>query len=122
MAWAVFLHPVFVAEPYWWEAYRPASGELVDLPRDSRVAIVGAGYAGLATALELARHGVEAVVLERGVLGIGASTRNGGSVSGGVHGGKSITRRAAAHAPEPAHPAAADPPGAVATVQRLDPR
>ena len=71
---ADFLHPDFVAEPYWWEAYRPASGELADLPRNARVAIVGAGYAGLATALELSRHGVEAVILERGVLGIGAST------------------------------------------------
>src|SRR5690242_1833239 len=49
MARADFLHPDFVAEPYWWEAYRPTSGELAEMPREARVAIVGAGYAGLAT-------------------------------------------------------------------------
>ena len=48
MARADFLHPDFVAEPYWWEAYRPASGELAEVPREARVAIVGGGYAGLA--------------------------------------------------------------------------
>jgi glycine/D-amino acid oxidase-like deaminating enzyme len=39
------------------------------------VAIVGGGYAGLAAALELAKHGVAAVVLERGPLGIGIVPR-----------------------------------------------
>src|SRR5260221_6743362 len=92
--------PDFVAEPYWWEAYRPVAGELAAVPGEARVAIVGGGYAGLAAALELAKHGVEAVVLERGALGIGASTRNGGSVSGGVNIGKSFSGRAAEVAPE----------------------
>jgi glycine/D-amino acid oxidase-like deaminating enzyme len=116
---ADFLHPDFVAEPYWWEAYRPASGELADLPRDARVAIVGAGYAGLATALELSRHGVEAVVLERGVLGIGASTRNGGSVSGGVNVGKSFTGRAAEISPERADRLLSDASDAFSLIERL---
>ncbi len=116
---ADFLHPDFVAEPYWWEAYRPASGELADLPRDARVAIVGAGYAGLATALELSRHGVEAVVLERGVLGIGASTRNGGSVSGGVNVGKSFTGRAAEIDPERADRLLSDASDAFSLIERL---
>ena len=73
------------------------------MPREARVAIVGGGYAGLAAALELARHGVEAVVLEAGALGVGASTRNGGSVSGGVNIGKSFSGRAAEVDPERAH-------------------
>src|SRR4051794_41852464 len=85
MARSDIFHPDFQPLPYWWEAYAPAAGELVDVPREARVAIVGGGYAGLAAALELAKHGVAAVVLERGPLGIGASTRNGGSVSGGGH-------------------------------------
>src|SRR5712672_1794951 len=93
-------HPDFQPLPYWWEAYTPAVGELVDVPKEARVAIVGGGYAGLAAALELAKHGVAAVVLERGALGIGASTRNGGSVSGGVNIGKSFSGRAAEVAPE----------------------
>ena len=63
------------------------------MPAEARVAIVGAGYAGLSTALELARHGVDSVVLEAKELGFGASTRNGGSVSGGVNIGKSFTGR-----------------------------
>jgi glycine/D-amino acid oxidase-like deaminating enzyme len=55
------------------------------------VLIVGAGYGGLSTALELARGGTRAVVLERGDFGTGASTRNGGMVSGGVNLGKGIS-------------------------------
>jgi glycine/D-amino acid oxidase-like deaminating enzyme len=87
------LHRDFGPEPYWWEAYRPAAGALVDVPREARVAIVGGGYAGLSTALELAKHGIDAVVLETNELGFGASTRNGGAVSGGVNAGKSFTGR-----------------------------
>src|ERR1700751_4736573 len=87
------LHRDFKPEPYWWEAYRPRADELVGLPREVRVAIIGAGYAGLSTALELAKHGIDAVVLEAIELGSGASTRNGGAVSGGVNIGKSFTGR-----------------------------
>src|SRR5260370_16356358 len=70
-------HPDFEPRPYWWEAYAPTAGELVEVPKEARVAIVGGGYAGLAPALELAKHGVAAVVLGQGALGIGATTRNG---------------------------------------------
>jgi 2-polyprenyl-6-methoxyphenol hydroxylase-like FAD-dependent oxidoreductase len=70
-------HRDFTPTPFWWEAYRPSSGELVEVPREARVAIVGGGYAGLSAALELARHGIDAVVLEANELGFGASTRNG---------------------------------------------
>jgi glycine/D-amino acid oxidase-like deaminating enzyme len=59
------------------------------------VAIVGGGYAGLSTALELSKQGIDAVVLEKGALGEGASTRNGGAVSGGVNIGKSFSGKAA---------------------------
>ena len=51
------------------------AGDLVEVPRTARVAIVGGGYAGLSTALELAEHGIDAVVLEANELGFGASTR-----------------------------------------------
>src|SRR6516165_8894780 len=84
-------HKDFTPTPYWWEAYRPTAGELVDVPRTARVAIVGGGYAGLSAALELAKHGIDAVVLEANELGSGASTRNGGAVSGGVNLGKSFS-------------------------------
>ena len=65
------------------------------MPRASRVAIVGGGYAGSSTALEFAEHGIDAVVLEGNELGFGASTRNGGAVSGGVNVGKSFSGRTA---------------------------
>lgn len=49
-----------------------------------RVAIVGGGYAGLATALGLAERGIDGVVLlEAQGIGHGASGRNGGFVFGG---------------------------------------
>src|SRR5947209_17340938 len=77
-------HRDFKPVPYWWEAYTPTTGDLVDVPKAARVAIVGGGYAGLSAALELAKHGIDTVVLEANELGFGASTRNGGAVSGGV--------------------------------------
>ena len=84
-------HPDFKAKPFWWEAYEPSAGELVDVPGRIDVAIVGAGYAGLSAAIELADLGVRAVVLEAGVPGQGASTRSGGAISGGVNVGKSFS-------------------------------
>jgi len=97
----------------------PTVGALVDVPKEARVAIVGGGYAGLAAALEFAKHGIAAVVLERGALGIGASTRNGGSVSGGVNIGKSFSGRAAAVAPERAQALLADAADAFSLIERL---
>lgn len=80
MRGAPHLHPDFRPEPLWWDEYRPAEGPLEPVPRTARVAIVGAGYAGLSAALELHRHGVEAVVLEALDAGSGASTRSAGFI------------------------------------------
>jgi glycine/D-amino acid oxidase-like deaminating enzyme len=75
-------HPDFKTEPYWWDAAPPQSAP-EDLPDSVDVAIVGSGYCGLLAAAELARNGVDVVVLEAGALGHGASTRSGGMVSSG---------------------------------------
>ncbi|MFM0557291.1 FAD-binding oxidoreductase [Paraburkholderia sediminicola] len=48
------------------------------------VVIVGAGYVGLNTALELARLGMKVVVLEREFPGFGASGRNAGYLAGAM--------------------------------------
>lgn len=48
------------------------------------VAIVGAGYTGLVTALHLARGGARVCVLDAGEPGWGASGRNGGQVIPGL--------------------------------------
>src|SRR5690348_16202782 len=112
-------HRDFTPSPYWWEAYRPTADELVEVPRSARVAIVGGGYAGLSTALELAKHGIDAVVLEAGELGSGASTRNGGAVSGGVNIGKSFTGRAAKVDPDRTERLLSDASDAFALIDRL---
>ena len=119
MARIDIFHPDFVPTPYWWEAYTPAAGDLVEVPKAARVAIVGGGYAGLSAALELSKLGIDAVVLERGVLGIGASTRNGGSVSGGVNVGKSFSGRIAQVAPDDEQRLLSDASDAFALIERL---
>lgn len=73
----------FTTDPYWWDAARPDDSKPDPLPEETDVAIVGSGFCGLSTALELARNGVRATVLEAGPLGIGASSRSGGMVSSG---------------------------------------
>jgi glycine/D-amino acid oxidase-like deaminating enzyme len=112
-------HRDFTPTPYWWEAYTPTAGDLVDVPHSARVAIVGGGYAGLSTALELAKHGIDAVVLEAEEPGFGASTRNGGAVSGGVNIGKSFTGRTADVEPERAERLLSDASDAFAFIDRL---
>lgn len=119
MAANAIFHPDFKPDPYWWEAYRPVSGDLVDVPKKMRVAIVGAGYGGLATALELNKQGVEVVVLEAKELGHGASTRSGGGVSGGVNIGKSFTGKSLDPNSERANGLLADSADAFATIERL---
>lgn len=46
------------------------------------VIVVGAGFAGLSTALELAARGAKVIVLERHFAGFGASGRNAGYLAG----------------------------------------
>jgi glycine/D-amino acid oxidase-like deaminating enzyme len=113
------LHKDFQPTPYWWEAYRPVAGDLVDVPKTARVVIVGAGYAGLSCAIELADSGIEACVLEAAELGAGASTRSGGAVSGGVNIGKSFTGRVISHEPEALQRLLASGSDAFSTIENL---
>ena len=73
--------PGFVERPFWWDAAPPAVRD-VQVPEEAEAAIIGGGIAGLSTALELARNGVRAVVLDREPIGWGASSRNGGALAG----------------------------------------
>ncbi|GAB1577703.1 NAD(P)/FAD-dependent oxidoreductase [Bordetella petrii] len=75
----------FQRRPYWWEAYEPPEPGTDTLPARADVVIVGGGYTGICCALALRRAGMDALVLEAGRPGQGASTRSGGQVSGGVN-------------------------------------
>ncbi len=70
----------FKTTPYWWEAAPRERIDPVPLPRSTDVAIVGAGYTGLAAALMLARAGRSVAVLEAESAGYGASSRNAGFI------------------------------------------
>jgi glycine/D-amino acid oxidase-like deaminating enzyme len=73
--------PGFRDSPYWWEA-APPGASTAPLPDAAEVVIVGGGIAGLSTALELGRNGIKALVIDRETIGWGASSRNGGALSG----------------------------------------
>jgi gamma-glutamylputrescine oxidase len=47
------------------------------------ICVIGAGYAGLSTALHLAERGHKVIVLEAAKVGFGASGRNGGQIING---------------------------------------
>lgn len=82
-----FFHPLFApgfkTAPWWWEAAEPEK-RAAGLPEATEVAIIGGGYAGLSAALTLARLGRRPLVLDAERIGWGASSRNGGMVSGGL--------------------------------------
>lgn len=73
----------FKTTPWWWEAAEPPKRDSA-LPAHAGVAVVGGGYAGLSAALTLRRLGHEVAVLDAERIGWGASSRNGGMVSGGL--------------------------------------
>ena len=73
----------FQTRPYWWDDAPPRE-EQAPLPPRCDALVIGGGYTGMSAALELARRGVEVVVLESESAGWGCSSRNGGQVSDGV--------------------------------------
>lgn len=64
------------------QAFPPLAGSV-----RTRVAVVGAGYTGLSAALHLGLAGSDAVVIDAGEPGWGASGRNGGQVIPGLKDG-----------------------------------
>lgn len=70
-------------KPFWWEAAPRRQTPGRTIPARTDVAIVGSGYTGLSAALTLLAKGRDVVVLDRGVPGHGASTRNGGQIGSG---------------------------------------
>jgi glycine/D-amino acid oxidase-like deaminating enzyme len=56
------------------------------------VAIIGGGFTGVATALELAERGLSVVLCEANQIGWGATGRNGGQITGSLSGDKAMER------------------------------
>jgi glycine/D-amino acid oxidase-like deaminating enzyme len=71
--------------PYWWDDAPREQAVDIQIPQVVDVAVIGAGFSGLCAALELAHGGASVVVFEAGVLGYGASTRNGGMLGPSFH-------------------------------------
>lgn len=83
--------------PWWWGAVTPeATGD--GLPDHCDVLVIGAGYTGLSAAIAAHDVGARVVVVEAGVPGEGASSRNGGMV--GAHPRLSWDKMAAAFGAE----------------------
>ena len=75
--------------PFWWDTLEhdraiAGSGEQFASSARFDVAVIGGGYTGLAAARQLTQSGASAIVLERGAIGEGASSRNAGQVLTGL--------------------------------------
>lgn len=95
--------------PYWWEAGAPLPDLPDTPPARAEILIIGAGFTGLSAAITARRAGADVVVIDAGVPGQGASSRNGGMC--GAHSrvafaamvksfGKDVARRVFAEMPE----------------------
>src|SRR5215831_3129497 len=76
----------FPLAPSLWAATAPTAPATPPLETSARadVCVIGAGYAGLATAFALAEQGIQTIVLEAREPGWGGSGRNGGQVIPGL--------------------------------------
>lgn len=77
------LHSQFKHACYWHEAAPRRIGPFAELPKTVDMLVIGSGYTGLSAARTLARSGREVVVLDAGLPGDGASSRNAGFI--GTH-------------------------------------
>lgn len=85
---ALFRNDARAAYPdSWYAATCDLPNELPPLPgaQTADVCVIGAGYAGMSAALELARQGMDVVLLDAHRPGFGASGRNGGQMGSGFN-------------------------------------
>ncbi|MDE0757082.1 MAG: FAD-dependent oxidoreductase, partial [Pseudomonadales bacterium] len=70
---------------YWNDHRSTPAGVDSEKPASVDVAIIGAGFTGLSTALALARGGRRVAVIDAGEPGSGCSSRNGGMIGPSMH-------------------------------------
>ncbi len=75
----------FLVQPLWWDDVPRGETTASDLPDSVDVLIVGSGFAGLNAGLVTARAGMKTLVLDRGAIGEGASTRLVGYIGRFLH-------------------------------------
>ena len=73
------------AAPFWWDEAPRQDDAPPALPSEVDALIVGSGFSGVGAARVLARAGKSVLVCEAGVVGYGASTRNGGMLGPSFH-------------------------------------
>lgn len=72
--------------PSWYNAScELAAKPVLDRHIETQVCIIGAGYTGLSSAVELSMRGIDCVVLDAHRVGWGASGRNGGQLGSGFN-------------------------------------
>lgn len=87
-----------MAEPYCESWYAATVNPTAGFPRleeslDVDVAIVGGGFTGVSTAVELAERGLRVALLEANRIGWGASSRNGGQITGSLSGDRAMLKQ-----------------------------
>lgn len=75
----------FQQQPVWWDESAPPASDLGGLSDTVDVLVIGSGFAGLNAALMTARAGMSTLVLDKGELGRGASTRLVGFIGRFLH-------------------------------------
>lgn len=87
-----------MAEPYCNSYYAATANKMDPFPKldgdiDVDVAILGGGFTGIASAVELAERGYKVAVLEANHIGWGATGRNGGQITGSLSGENAMKRQ-----------------------------
>jgi glycine/D-amino acid oxidase-like deaminating enzyme len=73
--------PGFKTASYWLDSTNPAPDLPAEPLKKVDCVVVGSGYTGLSSAIEIARGGRSVMVLDSEEVGNGCSTRNGGQIS-----------------------------------------
>jgi gamma-glutamylputrescine oxidase len=87
-----------MAQPHTSSYYAATRNDLTSYPRlegqlSADVCVIGGGFSGVATALNLSERGYKVVLLEAHRIGWGASGRNGGQVIAGISGEHAVKKQ-----------------------------